>query len=244
MVSIGITIPGRSVASNAPTTPLSIFGVPSVLQWVRADLGITIGTGVSAWADQSGNGKDYTQATGANQPVYNSSDATLSYLPTVEATANGQNLLSSLALPNPTVSPWSVLLVVKFNAAPGLQVLVSSPVDARPFIYSTSTASQLNVSGNGGDIANVTSVAVWNRLMATFSNIANDVIKVGSVAATGNIVNGVGSAPTQRQLFTQAGNYCRAKVFEIVHLNKVASAPELAAYDAYVTAITGGSAAV
>jgi hypothetical protein len=38
--------------------------------WYQAEKGITIGTGVSAWADQSGNGNTLTQATGANQPAY------------------------------------------------------------------------------------------------------------------------------------------------------------------------------
>jgi len=243
MLRVGIAIPGRANVVGT-SDPLSIFGAASVLQWVRADLGITLGTGVSAWADQSGNGKHYTQATGANQPVYNATDATLNYLPTVEATANGQNLLSSLALPNPTVLPWSVLIVAKFNTAPGLQVLISSPTDARPFVYSTATGSQLNASGNGGDIANVTSVAAWSRLRVDFSNSPSDVNRVGSVVVTGNIVNGVGTAPTQRQIFTISGNFCRAKIFEIVYLNKVISAAEMSAYDAYVTAVTGGGVAV
>ena len=38
--------------------------------WYRGDLGVTIATGVSEWADQSGNGHDLVQATGANQPTY------------------------------------------------------------------------------------------------------------------------------------------------------------------------------
>lgn len=37
--------------------------------WLRADLGLTMGTGVSAWADQSGNGRNYSQATGSRQPT-------------------------------------------------------------------------------------------------------------------------------------------------------------------------------
>lgn len=37
--------------------------------WLRADLGITIGTGVSTWADQSGNSANATQATGSKQPT-------------------------------------------------------------------------------------------------------------------------------------------------------------------------------
>lgn len=39
--------------------------------WVRSDLGITLNAGnVSAWADQSGNGNDLTQATPASQFPY------------------------------------------------------------------------------------------------------------------------------------------------------------------------------
>ncbi len=38
-----------------------------------ADKGITIGTGVSAWADQSGNGNDVSQGTPASQPAFVSS---------------------------------------------------------------------------------------------------------------------------------------------------------------------------
>lgn len=38
--------------------------------WYAADKGITIATGVSAWADQSGNGNTLAQATTTKQPVF------------------------------------------------------------------------------------------------------------------------------------------------------------------------------
>lgn len=41
--------------------------------YLNADKGITIGTGVSAWADQSGNGNHVSQGTPANQPAFVSS---------------------------------------------------------------------------------------------------------------------------------------------------------------------------
>ena len=40
--------------------------------WLDARLGVTIATGVSSWADQSGNGNTFTQGTGANQPALSS----------------------------------------------------------------------------------------------------------------------------------------------------------------------------
>jgi hypothetical protein len=57
----------REGAGGALATPLTIFG-SSVELWLRADLGVTIGTGVSAWADQSGKGRHCSQATPGQQP--------------------------------------------------------------------------------------------------------------------------------------------------------------------------------
>lgn len=41
--------------------------------WLRADRGVTVATGVSSWADQSGNGNHVVQATSSRQPALMSS---------------------------------------------------------------------------------------------------------------------------------------------------------------------------
>jgi hypothetical protein len=49
----------------------SYFYLPSnspIVMFQRGDVGITVGTFVSGWADQSGNGNDWSQPTVANQP--------------------------------------------------------------------------------------------------------------------------------------------------------------------------------
>lgn len=53
-------------------TPALLRGAGKLASWLDAsDLStITIATGVSAWADKSGNGRGVTQGTGGNQPVY------------------------------------------------------------------------------------------------------------------------------------------------------------------------------
>ncbi len=48
-------------------TPAQISGLSL---WLKAGAGITIATGVSNWADQSGNGNDASQGTPANQPIW------------------------------------------------------------------------------------------------------------------------------------------------------------------------------
>ena len=52
---------GRADIGDAPQTNL--------VSHFRADLGITIATGVSTWEDQVGN-NDFTQATTSRQPIY------------------------------------------------------------------------------------------------------------------------------------------------------------------------------
>lgn len=71
---------------------------------LRADLGITKDGSdlVSAWADQSGNGLDFTQATGANQPLWLATSGTGQ--PTVRFDGSNDNIntgtISSLAAPH------------------------------------------------------------------------------------------------------------------------------------------------
>lgn len=50
--------------------------IANLYAWFRSDMGITLnGSTVSAWADQSGNGKNLTQGTASNQPTFVSSDS-------------------------------------------------------------------------------------------------------------------------------------------------------------------------
>jgi hypothetical protein len=67
--TIAITTPAGSVSSSGNTQ--NFFYLPSNTQYtlfLRADVGITLATGVSAWADQSGSGNNAAQATGSKQP--------------------------------------------------------------------------------------------------------------------------------------------------------------------------------
>lgn len=83
------------VASSALWTPRRL--APHA--WYRADLGITlVGSKVSAWGDQSGNGNHLTQSSDPLRPTYVSSVAARGGCPAV-ATASGLFLEASLTLP-------------------------------------------------------------------------------------------------------------------------------------------------
>lgn len=75
--------------------PLTIFG-SALRLWLDASLGITLnGSNVSAWADQSGNGFDFSQASSSLQPPYLASG--IGGLPTIDtrASASAVELVSA-----------------------------------------------------------------------------------------------------------------------------------------------------
>ncbi len=93
-----LTFRVRVVANRSPAF------VPTLLSgcifWLRADIGITIGTGsantgVSGWKDQSGSGNDAAQATPANQPVYTPN--AMNGLPALRMTAANAQWMSTAA---------------------------------------------------------------------------------------------------------------------------------------------------
>lgn len=83
------------VASASLWTPRRL----SPIAWYRADLGITlVGSKVSAWADQSGNGNHLSQSTDALRPTYVSSVAARGNCPAVD-TSGGTYLAGTITLP-------------------------------------------------------------------------------------------------------------------------------------------------
>lgn len=82
-ITNGVSVVPIVTSSATPTfNPTQIAGCSL---WLRADLGITQSSGsVSSWADQSGNGRDATQAVANNQPTFTASG--INSLPTVSFT--------------------------------------------------------------------------------------------------------------------------------------------------------------
>src|SRR5271169_4249375 len=99
--------------------------LPGCMLWLRASAGITIATGVSAWADQSGKGQNATQGSGAAQPAYVASG--IGGLPSVEGT--GSQYLVTGAL---SAAPVAIFAVAQQTApqAGGKGILGSSGSNA------------------------------------------------------------------------------------------------------------------
>jgi len=61
----------RRVSQGKGLAVFSPANIANMTLWLRGDMGITQGSGtVSAWADQSGAGNNFSQAVGNKQPTY------------------------------------------------------------------------------------------------------------------------------------------------------------------------------
>lgn len=106
--------------------PKSIQGITG---WWRSDLGITTVTGnVSQWLDQSGAGHTISQATGANRPVYNASDAAFGGQPSLSFA--GSQWLTTAA-PVSFSQPNTILMAAS----------AQNPASANTFLESNSDGS-------------------------------------------------------------------------------------------------------
>jgi hypothetical protein len=70
----------------------SVLG-PQLTLWLRSSVGVTVASGVvSAWADQSGNGAHFVQATENNKPAYLAGDANFGGYPSIRPGATAAHL--------------------------------------------------------------------------------------------------------------------------------------------------------
>lgn len=229
---------GRVRRSGAGGAPLfSGFTVP-VLMYCRGDLGITLGTGVAAWADQSGNGNHWSQGTGASQPAYTA--GALNGIGVLTGDGVDDVLNCSLNLPAPGTTPTTVLGVFRqVGWTAGRRWFGSTAdnnisIEQRPATPNARTFNGVNGAASAGAV-----IASWVRLIAEWTNNTTDRLVLAGMTGTG--VNTGNSASTGRQLFASAGaSFCALECAEIVVLGGLQSAPVLAAYDAYIATTYGG----
>src|SRR5579863_3444097 len=93
---------GGGGGGSTSFTPKALGGLAL---WLRADLGIHASGGhVSQWDDQSGlsdPGRNQVQATGANQPTFNSADGRYNGKATVQFSGAAVQWMQTSALWNP-----------------------------------------------------------------------------------------------------------------------------------------------
>lgn len=150
------------------TDPRSISGCKA---WLRSDLGITISTGVSTWANQASPGTgDATQSTGGAQPAY---------------TTNSLNGRPGLTFVGPTTSglQWgldlqgaqTVLAVAKMSSTPSsasylVTSIKGSTGPVRGELYTVSAGGYQNFTFKG-DLSTLAASVGSNPTLDTSAHI-------------------------------------------------------------------------
>jgi len=133
-------------------------GVAGAALWLKADAGTnttTNGVAVSSWNDQSGTSNNATQATAANQPLFERS--CFSYNPAIWF--DGNNDFITTTNNEITNSPYTRFIVYKSNGVTAVTtnyVFTSSP-SAAWFRFEIDDTGAANMFHAGGDIASVSS---------------------------------------------------------------------------------------
>lgn len=236
---------GIGASGGASVSPLTLFP-GNVLQWCRGDRGITIATGVSLWADQSGNGHDYAQAAGSAQPAYNATGlngrGTLLF--------DGSNDLltnATLNLPAPGTTPTTIILVAKQVSWTAGDRIWGGTADNGCMLSQNTVTPQIRQSNGANVNANSAgTIGSWFRILGAFGNSTADRCKVGATNVTGG--NALNTDPAAgRSLGASTGAaFSNVEIAELIVLNTTfanGSASELA-LSAYITATWGATVGV
>jgi hypothetical protein len=198
---------GMAEAGAAATCPLGVLDVVSaanVIGYLQADFGISLATGVSAWASQIGGVTlDMAQGTGANQPAYSANDATLWGRPSV--TGDGSNdFMTNTWNPDPpgTTPSWFHFIFKPITWLANKRFIGGIGVG----VQAIATPQMRNSNGtNGGTVSPV--LNTWNRGEALFNNTVGDYLIAGARAgiATGTNTGNTNVAANAVQLFAGGG---------------------------------------
>ncbi len=167
---------------SIPATPLTILG--NLAWWIRADLGVTIATGVSAWNDQSGNGVNFTQGSGTKQPSFAAS--AINGQPAITGDGSNDSLNATFARVAPGTQPFYLWLVMKQVSWTTSDSICGDFTVNGCILFQLSSSPNLGMfNASSVNANNGNSIGSFSRIESQFTNSTSDYIKVGSTSVTG-----------------------------------------------------------
>lgn len=189
-----------------PTPPIAS---PAV--WLRADLGITLGTGVSTWADQSGNGNDATQGTAGDQPAYNTSDPAYSKQPTVQFNGSTDYMLMNALFPP---QPYTAYVVGESTSGTGNEPFFTDAGNGSGMYYFSTGVWGMYA---GGTISSTNAIRTPQIFAGIFNTSSSDLYINDPItpAASGNIST-VNPSVAQYLGTEGLGSFLTGKIAELI----------------------------
>lgn len=194
---------------------------PGIVMWVRADAGITISTGVSTWADLSGNGRNLTQGTAGKQPAFSATGGPGS-MPCVTGDGVDDRLSTSSFT---TAQPVQVFLVAKYNTVFAAQTTIMDGVSGDTMRLFRTAAGQLGMKASTQVVASGFTETAWHYHSLRFNGASSTGAQDTVVKISGNAgaVSSSGMTLFEYGGTTQNAN---ASVAEAVVYNLLLSATE------------------
>lgn len=202
---MGIGLGFRQPFGVAPSaaTPLTILG-NTVLQWCRADQGITIATGVSQWDDLSGNGRHYTQATGSAQPTWGAT-AGPNGTPAITGDGVDDNLRAlDLDRPFPGTTPtWMWIILKQVSWANTRRIYSNGNSSSTLCLVQTAPSPGLaTYNAVSSAILSDLAVGAWGAVTTYFSNSTADYLQVNDGAPATGVALGNNGPGTSFTIFS------------------------------------------
>ncbi len=249
MVVSGLFLTMPQTALAAGEGPGGVDNATNLILWLKADAGVTLnGTTVSAWNDQSNPRYNVTQATPANQPIYQA------------GALNGRPVLRFDGINDRLVSTEANAFA--FRTGDLSWFIVAKPNDntTRKTVFGTLNNTNYNPSTRGiaggfsgaeypyawyreNEVVQQTSalnqwVIFGTRRVSGTAYLYRNSVQVGSGSASGDIVN-AGALCVGCAGVNQFADFFTGDVAEIIVFNKAVSTAERILIENYLSAKYG-----
>lgn len=198
-------------------------GVTGSAIWLKANTGVTTGA-TFTWADQSGNSRNGTQTTAANQPTLTATSINYNPAVTFDGTSDRLNLASLAGLPTGTGTVDAFAVARNLNTAGGWMHIISYGGTAANSFFTlgkqTGTANAVcafNASdaiSSAGEYANSTPALTNGKYTGTQGIILSNGVQRGTITFTAvkaTTAGRVGCDPVDASFWN--GNVAEAIIF-------------------------------
>lgn len=246
-MSLTLTGAGSGNEAAASATPDQVSGL---LGWWKADaLALANGNAVTTWAASGGTLGSLAQATGANQPIYNTNQQ--NSLPAV--TFDGTNdflATASAASPTAGATYFAVVNIVDVDAYRTLLNHAAAATWISPFsrvllrVSDAAASKKWQFFVQDAGVAQAVSsasatTATWQLVSATYDQAADNIYVTGALVGTSSAVTGTLTSSTQPLFLgadTGGATTWNGKVGEVAYYNRGLNSSERGQVESYLRA--------
>lgn len=231
-MSLGISI-GIGIGPFGEGGGFSPPQLPGLVNWYRADQGITIATGVSQWNDLSGQGRHLVQATTTKQPPFSASGGP-NGTPYVGSFDGTDDFLRATYAQTAPEHHFVVAMPSATDETSAADVLDGAAGNSRRlFIVAADTIGMFGGASTLPDTP--VESAAFHRFNCEWVSGAGSAITVDNrTRLTGNVGTSSSGGLILGMFGDQASNPSNCRIAEIIIYSRILAAVEVAAVNAYL----------